>query len=79
MQWIAAPHLLVGLLSGATGLLISVGIILALQSSSQHLAPWIGHVGVHEVGYAAGALALVGATVSWMQSVLAVREALRRR
>lgn len=79
MQWIAAPHLLVGLLSGAVGLLLSVAMILSLHASSQHLAPWIGLVGIHEVGYAAGALALIGAVVSWMQSLLAVREAMRRR
>lgn len=79
MQWIAAPHLLVGLLSGATGLLLSVVMIISLHASSQHLAPWIGLVGVHEVGYAAGALALIGAVVSWIQSLLAVREAMRRR
>lgn len=78
MRWIAAPHLLVGLISGATGLLLSVALIIALRSSSQHLAPWVRSVGVHEVGYAAGVLAIVGVIVSWVQSLLAVREAMRR-
>lgn len=79
MRWIAAPHLLVGLLAGATGLVLSSALIIWLHSSTQHLASWIGQVQLYEVGYAAGAVAVVGLAVSWSQSVLAVREAMRRR
>jgi cell division protein FtsX len=79
VRWIAAPHLLVGLIAGVVGLLLSLSVLVYLQSSMQHLASWIRYVEVQEVGYAAGVLAAIGLGVSWTQSVMAVREAMRHR
>ena len=79
MRWIAAPHTIVGLLAGACGLVASTLVVLALQSSARHLAPWVGRATQSEILLAAAALAVVGIANSWTQSLLAVREAMRRR
>lgn len=78
-RWIAAPHTIVGLVAGAIGLLIGVVIVIILQESARSLAPWVARTTVQEVLVAAGCLALAGAAISWVQSLLAVGEAIRRR
>ncbi len=78
-RWIAAPHTIVGLVAGAIGLLMSVVIVIMLQDSARWVAPWVARTTVQEVLVAACCLALAGAAISWVQSLLAVREAIRRR
>lgn len=79
MRWIAAPHAIVGLLAGACGLVASTLVVLALQSSARHLAPWVGRVTQVEILLAAAALAAIGIANTCLQSLMAVREAMRRR
>lgn len=78
-RWIAAPHTIVGLVAGAIGLLIGVVIVILLQESARPLAPWVARTTVQDVLLAAGCLAIAGAAISWVQSLLAVGEAIRRR
>lgn len=79
MPWIAAPHTIVGLLAGALGVVVSAGIVVVMHTNAQRLAPWVARVAVQEVLIATAAFAAVGALVSWGQSLLAVREAMRQR
>lgn len=79
MPWIAAPHTIVGLLAGALGVVVSAGVVVTMHANAQRLAPWVARVTVQEVLIATAAFAAVGALVSWGQSLLAVREAMRQR
>ena len=79
MQWIAAPHTIVGLLAGALGILISVGAVVSIHSYARYLASWVGRVTTQEILLASASMACIGAFISWGQSLLAVREAMRQR
>lgn len=77
--WIAAPHLLVSIIAGAGGLILSAtAVVLAAPSALEH-APWLATVRTEELALTAGAIALLGLLLSWWQSVRAVKGAVRVR
>lgn len=79
MRWIAAPHIIVGLLAGTLGILVSVAAAVSVHTYARPLASWVSRVTTQEILLASAGLAIIISFMSWGQSLLAVREAMRNR
>jgi len=78
-SFMAAPHLLIGIVTGSIGLSLAVGLISVSWSSILATMPWMGTVRTEEFAMWVGILAVGGLAICWWQGRNAARRAGRRR
>lgn len=76
--WIAMPHILVSIITGAIGMLLALAIVAAGTPMILMKLPWVATVRLQDVVVMVLGLAAAGLLSSWWQSVAAGRRALRR-
>jgi len=78
-SWVAMPHVLVSMITGALGLLLALATIAGVAPTALSRLPWVAEVRIADVGLMVAGLAGVGVISSWWQSLAAGRRALIRR
>lgn len=79
VSWIAAPHLIVGLVAGAVGLTLGTGLVLLARPYALEHAAWLHTVHVVEIVSWTAMIVVSGVVLSWWQSASSVRGATRRQ
>lgn len=77
--WMAMPHVLVSMITGALGMLLALATVAGLTPTALARLPWIATVRITDVAMMVAALAAIGALSSWWQSLAAGRRALTQR
>ncbi len=77
--WIAAPHLLVGSVAGAVGLVLGLGILCIARPTMLTQWVWLGNVSLNEIFIGACAIVFLGLLLCWWQSIASVKGATRTR
>ncbi|MBK6290637.1 MAG: hypothetical protein IPI24_00805 [Ignavibacteria bacterium] len=78
-SWIAAPHLIVGLVAGAIGLALGSGVVLLARPYALQHAAWLQTVRITEIVAWTSFVVIAGIALSWWQSAISVRGATRRQ